>query len=156
MTRKGFTLIETLIYTMIVSMIIGSFLLILYNLAGSVDRTLRNVDLSDQKQFIIQKADWALQSVSVVNSPSAGFSGTSISINKVGYGSNPVVVDLVGGVLRMSEGGGVAVPLTPVGITVSNLSFTHTVTVNETRIRMTATIANVATSTAIDFTKIIK
>ena len=154
--KNGFTLIETLIYTMIVSVIIGSFLLILYNLAASADRTLRNTDLSDQKQFIIQKADWVLQSVSAVNSPAAGSSGATLSVNKIGYGSNPVVLDLSGGVLRVAEAGGAPVALTPAGIMVSNLVFTHTALSNETRIRMTLTLTNSATSTSIDFTKIIK
>jgi FlaG/FlaF family flagellin (archaellin) len=120
---------------------------------------MKNIDLVEQKQFIIQKLDWVLQSVFIVNSPVAGTSGTSLSVDKIGYSSNPIVIDLVGGVLRISEGGGAAVALTPITLTISNLNFTHTMNANgpsETRIRVTATISNSATSTTIDYTKIIK
>lgn len=154
--RRGFTLIETLIYTAIISIIISSFILILYNIVQSVDRTTRNVDLVEQKQFLIQKIDWVLQSVSVVNTPTAGDSAASISVNKINYALNPVVVSAQNGVLRISEGGGADISLTPTGVVVSNLNFIHTATANETSIKFTATISNSATSTNISYTKIIK
>ncbi len=155
-SRRGFTLIETILYTGILSVIIGSFLLILYNIAGHSESSLRNIDLIDQKQFIIQKIDWFLQSVAAVNNPTAGSSGAVLSVNKVSYASNPIVVDLSSGVLRVSEGGGGAINLTPTGITVSGLSFTHTASPNETRVRTVMTLTNAATSTTIDFVKIIR
>ncbi len=154
--KKGFTLIETIIYTLIVSFVISSFLFIIANTLASADRADRNLRLIDERQFMIQKIDWALQSVLAVNSPAAGGSGATLSVDKIGFLSNPVVVDLAAGKLRIKQGSGAAVPITISEITVSNPVFTYTVSGSEHRIRFTATLTNSATTTSVDYTKIIR
>ncbi len=154
--RSGLTLVETIIYTAIVAIVVGGFLFVMISMIISADRVSDDLLLAEEKQFIIQKLDNILQSVSVVNAPAQGSSGMTLSVNKLNYDGNPVVVDLVSGAMRVTRGGGMAAPITPAAITVSDLLFEHAVTIKEVRIRTTALLTGPRGTTSIDFTRIIK
>lgn len=155
-TREGLTLVETILYSTIVTIVVGGFMAVIVNMISSSEGISNDLLLAEEKQFIIQKLDNVLQSVSVVNSPLAGSSGAMISVNKLDYVQNPVVIDLAGGTLRISRGGGVAVPITPTTISVSNLVFEHTATTKEVRLRTTALLTGPRGTTSINFTRIIR
>jgi hypothetical protein len=154
--NHGLTLVETILYAAIVTIVVGGFIFILTNMIISADRLSDDLLLAEEKQFIIQKLDNVLQSVSAVNAPAQGASGASLSVNKLNYPANPVTVDLSGGAIRLTRGSGAPVPITSKDITVSDLSFTHTVTTKEVRIRATALLTGPRGTTSIDFTRIIK
>ena len=154
--NSGMTLVETLIYTAIVAFVVASFLVIINNILVSSAKLDKNLELSDDKQFIIQKLNWALSNVSQINAPAGGSAGGTLSINKLNFGSNPIVIDLQGGILNLKIGASSSAPLSGDGVTVSDLNFEHNSNSNETRIRATMKLANSNGTTSIDYTRIIK
>ena len=154
--KQGLTLVETLIYTAIVAFTVASFLVIINNILVSSGRLNANLELTDDKQFIIQKLNWALSNVSQVNSPAAGGSGASLSIDKLNFGSNSVIIDLQNGLLHLKIGASSSAPISSDAVTVSNLNFEHNSTSNETRIRATMDLSNSIGTTSIHYTRIIK
>ncbi|MEK9186129.1 MAG: prepilin-type N-terminal cleavage/methylation domain-containing protein, partial [Patescibacteria group bacterium] len=95
--RKGFTLVEVLIYAGIVTMIITFALLGTYQIIDYQDRLEDQLEVTENSKFLIQKIAWVLQNNSAINSPVLGSSGLSLSVNKLNYGSNPLVITLSNG-----------------------------------------------------------
>ncbi len=122
---RGFTLMETLIYGVLVAIVIGGVILSLYVLVVSSQAINDKVVVEEEANFMIKKMEWALAGYQTISSPASGASGASLSINKFNYGSNPIVFDLSGGSLRITEGGGSPVPLSSAKVMVSNLNFNH-------------------------------
>jgi len=114
---NGLSLIEVIIYVSIFSMMIFFISVSVYKLLdvqkSGGDRSAIEADLD----FVIGKIDWAILSTNSINSPSAGATGTVLSLNKLNYGQNPIVFDVSGGEIRISKGGS-----TPTSITGSDLS----------------------------------
>ncbi len=154
---RGFTLLETVIYTGVFSIVVAAFMLIIINVISANERLTHNNRLTDDKQFVIQKFDWVLQNVSAINSPAANTSGATLSVNKLNFGNNPVVLDAPSGAMRIAYNAGSPILLTSGGISVSNLQFTHTSNANETRIRITGILANtLGATTSISYSKSIR
>lgn len=123
--KKGFTLIETLIYSMLVSLIIGGILVSIYEMIqGSVTLNARIV-AEEEVNFIFRKISWAMAGAYDINSPGAGDIDTALSIDKTGFPDNPIVFDLDSGNLRISRAGQAPVVLNNEGVTVSSIAFEH-------------------------------
>ncbi|OGE82841.1 MAG: hypothetical protein A2846_04340 [Candidatus Doudnabacteria bacterium RIFCSPHIGHO2_01_FULL_49_9] len=120
--QNGFTLIETLVYIVLLAIVMGGILMVTYQLVEGTDRTLAKVIEEEEANFILRKIDWALSNVDDINLPVSG-SGATLSVDKIGYGSNPIAFDLSGGAFRVSKGGGAPVDLTTSNVAVSSLSF---------------------------------
>src|SRR3989344_1222509 len=101
----GFTLIETLIYAGIISGFITISLLMVYNIIDFSASLAEQRGLIEGQRFLDQKLHWVLSNVSAVNSPVASSSSATLSINKIGFAQNPVVVDSLNGAVRVSYGG---------------------------------------------------
>lgn len=148
--NKGFTLIEILVYAAITTVILTFGVLTLYQFVGSADR-LRNLkEIAENKAFLEQKIIWTLQGVSAINSPSAGATTTSLSVTKINFSDNPVVIDLSDGVARLKRGSNAVNPITNEYVEVKDLTFHNYDLSGRPAIKVNATLFNNYTSTTID------
>ena len=154
--KNGFTLIETLLYTAMVSMVVGALLLIVYNIVISREWLDRSLSLTENKKFLIQKIVWVLQNVSAVNAPAPDETSGILSVNKIGGSTNPIVVDASSGIVRITSGGENPFNLTTSDITASNILFEHASTTAYEWMRMTGELWNTAGSTTLDYTFVLR
>lgn len=154
--NRGFTLIETLIYSGVVTIFLTFALLMTYGIIDSSDNSLALIELSENQRFLTQKIGWVLSNVSAVNSPSLGSSGSSLSVNKLDAPINPFVISSFNNQVNFASGTAEAVPLSNSRIAVTNLNFSHFDFSGKNAIRVTANLGNNASSTTIDSTFLIK
>lgn len=123
--KRGFTLIETVIYTALFSVIIGLTVGAVYQIIEGSGNLQKNIIADSEALFLTRKIEWALSGVSVVNSPTSGLTGTSLSVDKINYAQNPIVFDLDSNNLRVKKGLASPVILNSVNVTISDLQFEH-------------------------------
>ena len=130
-SQRGFTLIETLVYLALFALIMGGAVVAAYNMFESSGRSHTRAMIQEEGDFITAKIDWSLsgiQSISTPPTPGAGVScaiSPTLSVSKWDTSVGTIIVDLVGGNMRLSRGGNPAQGLNNTNITVSNLSFSH-------------------------------
>lgn len=119
----GFTLIETLIYSALVLIIISFSIFATYQIIESGDRGKNLRELAENQKFLEQKIFWALQSVSVINEPLNGATSTVLSVNKIGFAENPIVIDSADNAARLKRGSSPIQMITDDFVAVQNLTF---------------------------------
>lgn len=124
-SKKGFTLIETLLYIFLLSALISSSIFIFYQILSSEAQGRAQREVESEADFFMRKMVWALSSAQSVSQPASGATSTVLSLSKYGFAQNPIVFDASSGAGRISRGGGAAVPLTSGNVNVSQLIFTH-------------------------------
>ena len=154
-SRSGTTLIEILLYAIIAAGIITITLLTAYNLLVSSDSTLEARALTENQKFVLQKINWVLSDVSTINAPGQGNSSPSLSVSKVNYAYNPLVLALNEGVLELTSGA-TTTAITNDNIVASSLSFDHLDSAISTAIRVAVTLSDGTATTTIDTTIIAK
>ena len=125
MDKKGFTLIEMLLYASIFMIVTGGMTLFAVAMLRSAERADYQVEVSDNSRFIIQKIQRIVQGATTINSPAVGVTASTLSVNTASVSANPFVIDLSGGVLRLKMATGTPIPLTNSFVTVSSLSFSN-------------------------------
>ena len=122
---SGFTLIETLLYSLFFAFIIGSALGATFQIVQGSQSLTNKTIVEDEANFVLKKIEWTLTGVKTINQPVSGSSGPILSVDKDDYGSNPVIIDLFNGDLRIKKGSANPVILNSQNITASSLSFEH-------------------------------
>ena len=117
--QSGFTLIETLLYVLFLSLILSAALGAAYSIIQGSERTTIQVATAEEANFLSRKISWALTGASAVSFPAADH----LSITRW---STPTSVDfrLNAGAMEMDRGDGWVV-LTGAGNTISSVSFDH-------------------------------
>lgn len=149
-SRRGFTLIETLIYAAITTGMVTFAILSSYQLISSADKIRNQKELSENKKFFEQKIYWVLQDLSAINSPGTGATTTSLSVNKLNFADNPVVVSVADGVVWLKRGAGAATPITNEYVAVQDLEFHNYDFSGRPAIQLSGTLYNAFASTTID------
>lgn len=146
----GFTLIEVLIYAALTAMILSFSLLTVYELLNSGDRGRNLKELAENQKLLEQKIHWTLQGISAINSPAAGATTTSLSIDKIGYSQNPVIIDVDAETARLKRGSGSPIPVTDdFYVAVRDLSFHHLDLSGRSAIKVSGSLFNGFTSTTL-------
>ena len=159
MRNSGFTLIETLIYATLVTVVTTFSILAVYQLIDTSDRGKNLEQLTENQRFLEQKIYWTLQSVSSINAPASGATTTSLSVNKIGFAENPVVIDVDSQTARIKRGTSPAILITNDSyVAVQDLSFHQFNFSGKPAIKVSGTLFNAFTSTtvAIDTTILVK
>lgn len=148
---QGFTLIEILIYVAITTGLVTVAILAAYQMIDARDRVRQQRELAENQKLLEQKIYWVLQSVNIVNVPAAGATSTSLSVDKIGYGSNPVTLDVVSGVARITKGFTAPQPITSDSyVEVRDLAFHQFDFSGQLAIRISGSLFNAYASTAVD------
>jgi type II secretory pathway pseudopilin PulG len=135
-TRKsgaGFTLIETMVYLSLFSILMGGVVVSAYNIFESTGRSQTRAMMQEEGDFIVGKIDWALSGIQTVNAPmtpsSAGMctESNTLSVTKWDGTIGTVIVNLSGGSVMLARLGNLAnsTELNNSNTTVTNLAFKH-------------------------------
>ena len=118
--KKGFTLIETLVYLGLFSFIMVALLASAFNLFRNMDRTETKAMLQEEGDFLLSKIDWALTGASNVTSPAVGSPSNTLTLTKEGssltFSLNGTDLQLEGVILNNSN----------VKVTTASFTFSHT------------------------------
>lgn len=119
--RRGFTLIETIIYVGLFALLIGGGLLVTYQILQGSAQVNDKATVQGEQSFVLRKIDWALSGASSVSVPSQ----TTLTVTR--YDSNTVDFRLSAGVIEMRESavGATYIPITTSNVTVNGLTFTY-------------------------------
>ncbi len=121
--KKGFTLIEILLYVTIASSLIFTLSFFTGTLSEARVKSQTIAEVQEQGMYIAQiMTRVALSSVSI-NTPVMGASAPSLSLATSDATSNPTVFEIGNGVLYMRQGAGPQIALTNSHVEVSDLSF---------------------------------
>ncbi|MDP3741157.1 MAG: prepilin-type N-terminal cleavage/methylation domain-containing protein [bacterium] len=118
--QKGFTLIETLIYLALFSIIIGGVLVSAYQIIQASTQSQENALVQEEGHFLVAKINWALTGAQTISVPTAGTSSpTDLNVTKFDS-SNPVFLVnadqlLLNGAILNSN-----------SVKIENVNFTHT------------------------------
>lgn len=151
----GFTLIEILIYSAIVTAVLSLSVLAAYQLINSSERVVDRRQLTENQKFLLQKIIWTLKDVSSINEPVFGGSGGTLSVNKLNYAFNPLIISLNNGVVELTSGATTS-PITNRYVTVDNLSFEYLNFSTSTILRISADISNKTASSSMATTIVVE
>lgn len=121
--KKGFTLIELMLYTAIaatMTLAIGGFVALTYQ---SKSKNLAIVEVEEQGLLAMSTIAQKVRNATVINSPTIGVSSATLSVGSSDSSKNPSIFNLAGNQLVIKEGTGAQIPLSNSHVTVSNLNF---------------------------------
>jgi type II secretory pathway pseudopilin PulG len=135
----GFTLIETIIYLALFSIIFTGIFVSVYPIFSSADRLTKNIAIESESMFIVSKINYALNdaitsSGGTITSPAAGSNGSTLVLSSGGTEKYRFAMDTSGTfctgpllcqMLTISKTGGTAVPLNASRINITNFSVSH-------------------------------
>lgn len=124
-SRRGFTLMETVIYIGLLSFITSFVIVVLYQMTGSQNQNRIRIEVDGEANFLMQKMVWALMGATAINSPAMSATGTTLSVNKYNYASNPIVFDVNGRDIRIAQGTSTPAILNSARVYIDQLIFQH-------------------------------
>lgn len=124
-SRRGFTLVETVIYIGLLSVIISFVLVVFYQIVGSGNQNRDRIEIDAEANFLMQKMIWALVDAQAINQPTVNTTSSVLSVNKYNYSQNSIVFDLSQNNLRISKASSTPVILNNGRVSLSRLIFEH-------------------------------
>ncbi len=126
-TNKGFTLIETVIYIALLSLLLGTAFTTAFQLMQGTDTLNTKIRVEEEGNFVMRKFSWALTSLDPSISPIVGGSlpcSQTITLKKTNFSSNPIIIsrNSVNNSLQIEESG-VVLPITTENVKVVCLQF---------------------------------
>lgn len=118
--RKGFTLIELILYVSIITIVMSALIPFAWNVIEGGAKSSVEQDVSSQARFISQRIMYEIRNASDINSVSA----SSISLKVANASLDPTIIDLFGGNIRIKQGPGQADILNSTDTTITSLTFT--------------------------------
>lgn len=123
--KKGFSLVETIIYISIFSVLVTAFVSFGNNMTVSRLHNQMVLEVNNQGAKAMKTITQTLRNASQVNSPTISNTASSLSVVTVLPATSPTVFSESGGVLYVTEGSGSPVPLTNNKVVLSNLLFSN-------------------------------
>lgn len=104
MKNRGFTLIETIIYLGLFTILMAGTLASVYAIFSSSSRNQTKALAQEEGSFLIGKIDWVLTGVDDINLPID--QGNILSVTKFDTShGNPIVISVIGGNMTISRSG---------------------------------------------------
>lgn len=122
---KGFTLIEFIIYITVVAVILVLASGFAWNIIQGNTKTACYREIQQNGRFAMEKIARAIKEASAINSPIAGNSANSLSLEMADPNLDPTVFDLSDNKLRITQGSTGPYGLTGDQAIVSSLQFTN-------------------------------
>lgn len=125
-TQRGVTLIETMVYIALFSIIIGGSVVAAYQILESSGRSQTRAMLQEEGDFLIGKIGWALSGVQPGTPTGQNCTeSNTLSVSKWDTSIGIIVINETSGNMYISYGGNPSVVLNNSNTNVSALSFTH-------------------------------
>lgn len=124
--KRGFTLIEVIVYLAVLTFLIGSGVSAAYYIIDSSEKNKSDINIEAEAYFLLRKIEWAMTYADLtnpINSPASGTIGNSLSVNKTGTGI--VVIDAPSSRARISIAGAPAIEITNDRVKIENLQFNY-------------------------------
>ncbi len=129
MNRKGFTLVETLIYIAIIGGIIGTFISFSLNISNARNKTYSQEEVQANARVAINLITQKIQSASSVSTTQSVFDTNPgvLYLTMASSTLSPTIINLSGvnGGLQIKEGSASTTTITTGRVQVSNLVFTN-------------------------------
>ncbi len=129
---RGFTLIETIIYLALFSILMGGAVVTAYNLFESSSRAHTIAMIQEEGDFLLGKVDWMLYGAEAITAPSAGTTcTTNCTLSVVKWDTsigNPLQLCLAGTDMRFSTSSATCVTgpiLNNADVSVTTLTIMH-------------------------------
>lgn len=153
--KSGVTLIEMLLYISLSAIMLTIVALFLQLITTSRIKNQVVNEVEQQGLQIMQEINQKIRNAESVNSPTAGNSANSLSLNLYNPQKDPAIYGLSGGDLELTEGGNPVLPLNSNQTVISNLIFTNLTRDNsEDVIRIQFTIEHINPSGRNEYTYI--
>ena len=129
--KKGFTLIEAIVYLALFSLLMGGAVITSYDLFESSGRGGAHATLQEEGNFLLAKISWALSGAQAVTTPAAPASACSapsstLTVSKWDSSVGSVSIQQSGTNATLGRLlTGVTLLLNSPGVQISNLSFIH-------------------------------
>lgn len=121
MKKRGFTLLEVIIYCALFSILLTSSVVSLYALMSSSEKTTKDTKVIAEAVFINQKLDWLLFSATDV----IQINNTTLQISRPDLGSSsPIIFSEINNSLYIARGAGVPERLTGTQFFISSTTIT--------------------------------
>ncbi len=121
--NAGFSLVEVIIYMALFSILMGGVFVSVFQLLEGSGKLNSKIVVQEEGNFVSRKLDWVLSSLDSSNPPTItnvpGSPCQTLTVRKVNFTSNPIVIRNNATTLEISEGGGAYTPITTPNVTVS-------------------------------------
>ena len=156
MNKKGFTLIELLLYIGLAGAMLLAVSVFLSVIMRSRVENQVAAEVEQQGWQVIQSVTQTIRNSAGINSPSAGSSASSLSLQISDAGKNPTIYDVSGTTIRITEGASSSIDLNSTRIEASSVSFenlSRTDTPGVIRMSFTLTHINPVSKKEYEYTK---
>jgi len=121
--KKGFTLVEMLLYLAILSVVILSFSSFLFLSYTSRSKAATIAEIEQQGSQTMSLITQNIRNAASITAPAGGVSASSLTLTEYTGAVSPTVFDQSGNTMRITEDTTAAVNITSNRVVVSNLSF---------------------------------
>src|SRR3989344_507735 len=126
--NHGFTLIEVLVYSVLLAFIMTGVMGAVYMIVQGFNRSSATVTADDEANFILRKLNWAMSCATSVTLPARGATTNTLRVwrNNIAPGDNPLFFDLnsATSTIRIRRGAGALTDLN--SLQAASLSFQRT------------------------------
>ncbi len=119
--QNGFTLIELILYIALVTIILSALVPFAWSTVETGVKSSVQQEVNANARYISERTKYEIRNASGINSVSA----TSISLATSTPATNPTVIDLLGGNIRIKQGVGSTVNLNSENTVINSLIFTN-------------------------------
>lgn len=123
MKRKGFSLVEVLVYTAIIG-VVGTLLNgILISLLRIQNKQTASTEVAQQINFVILNIQRHVRESTSIDMP-ANTPGATLTLRKTDAAKDPTLIYKTGPTIYLKEGAGSEIPLTTEDVNIDDLQFT--------------------------------
>lgn len=125
-SKRGFTLIEVIIYIALFSVLLGTAFVTAYGLIENSGKLDAKGNTAEEAGFVLRKIEWALTGAENIAAPSAA-NPASATLVVTRYDGNTVTIRLNNNKIEIKESnnGNTFVPITTQNVSAGNLQFTY-------------------------------
>jgi type II secretory pathway pseudopilin PulG len=124
MPKRGFTLIELVIYTGISAMILASLVFVLNVMYDARARVRTSAIVHEHVQFAVERVTASIREASVVTIPPLGSSSTTLQLTMPDSSINPSKFYVTSGQIYLQMGSASSLPITSTEIRITSATFT--------------------------------
>lgn len=119
--QTGFTFIELILYISILTIILGALMSFALNLVGNGQKSATQQEVYSNARFISEKLKYEIRNATGINSVSS----TQISLSTTTPATNPTIIDLSSGNIRIKQGVAAAINLNSASAQITSLTFAN-------------------------------